>query len=166
MHAFPVAQQHLARTMLAESLRAVVCQQLLRRIDDVDDRTVALEVMINNDAIANLIRKNKSFQIPSVIATHRESGMQLLDDQLERLVKRGMVDADEALMRAADKSSFANMLVASGHLDEESEVATRALGGRPSIAPPSIAPLSIAPPSEPPPRRSSLRPKPRQSGEE
>ena len=62
--------------------------------------------MINNDAIANLIRKGKSFQIPSVIATQRDAGMQSMDSDLERLFKAGVISAEEAYMKAANKKNF------------------------------------------------------------
>ena len=66
----------------------------------------AAEVMINNDAIANLIRKGKAFQIPSVIATSREQGMQLMDGELMRLHKEGVISAEEAYLKAANKKDF------------------------------------------------------------
>src|SRR5690606_13916574 len=83
VHTLPAGRQPLVRGMLAESLRAVLCQQLLRRVDEPGKRVLACEVMINNDAIANLVRQDKAFQIPSVILTHREHGMQLMDGVLE-----------------------------------------------------------------------------------
>src|SRR5438445_12981363 len=81
--------------MLAGSLRAVVCQYLVPRADG-PGRCLAVEVMLNNEAIANLIRKGKSFQIPSVIATSREQGMQLMDQDLMRLYKEGRISAEDA----------------------------------------------------------------------
>jgi twitching motility protein PilT len=62
--------------------------------------------MVNNEAVANLIRKGKTFQIPSVIATQREAGMQSMDSDLERLFKAGLVSAEEAYMKAANKKNF------------------------------------------------------------
>jgi twitching motility protein PilT len=104
--ACPAAQHDDVRSMLAGSLRAVLCQFLLPRIDRPGTRVLAAEVMINNDAIANLIRKGKAFQIPSVIATSREQGMQLMDGELMRLHKEGVISAEEAYLKAANKKDF------------------------------------------------------------
>ena len=138
IHAFPGRQQYLIRSMLAESLKAVVCQQLLRRVDRPEARVVAAEVMINGDAIANLIRKEKTFQIASVIATHREEGMILMDQELERLVKQGVIDPDEALMKAVDKNAFATMLVSGGFIEDIEGRASLPPEARASIAPPAV----------------------------
>lgn len=110
VHAVPAKRQGLVRSMLAESLRAVCCQQLLRRIDEPGRRVLACEVMINNDAVAAMIRNDKAFQIPSVILTHRAEGMQLMDGVLEELVRGAVVDPDEALLKAVDKVAFGKML--------------------------------------------------------
>ncbi|MCU0693004.1 MAG: PilT/PilU family type 4a pilus ATPase, partial [Polyangiaceae bacterium] len=109
INAFPPAQQPQVRAMLAQSLRAVVCQHLLRRKGD-PGRVLAMEVMINNDAIANLIRKGKAFQIASTIATSRDAGMQLMDQELARLVREGQVHKEEAFMKAIDKKAFEALL--------------------------------------------------------
>lgn len=146
IHAFPAAQQPLVRSMLAESLRAVVCQQLLRRVDQPGGRALAAEVMINNDAISNLVRKGKCFQIPSVIATHRDVGMMLMDEELETLVRRGVVDAEEALAKSVNKQAFAGALVEAGFLSDSEQRSTLQ-----SYRPP--AQIS----SFPPPRPSSDR---------
>lgn len=105
--AAPSAQQDHMRSLLAGSLRAVICQFLLRRL--TGGRCLAVEVMINNDAVASLIRKGKSFQIPSVIATAREQGMQLMDAELMRLFKEGLVSAEEVYMKAASKKDFESL---------------------------------------------------------
>lgn len=105
--AAPSAQQDHMRSLLAGSLRAVICQFLLRRRSG--GRCLAVEVMINNDAVASLIRKGKGFQIPSVIATAREQGMQLMDSELMRLFKEGLVSAEEVYMKAASKKEFENL---------------------------------------------------------
>jgi twitching motility protein PilT len=105
VNAFPVSQQPQVRAMLAASLKAVVCQSLLRRKNG-EGRVVAAEVMLNNDAIANLIRKGKEFQIPTAIATGRHQGMQLMDQELARLVREDIIEPDEAFARAVDKLGF------------------------------------------------------------
>jgi twitching motility protein PilT len=62
--------------------------------------------MLNNEAIANLIRKGKTFQIPSLIQTSRELGMQLMDQELLRLLREGKLSRDEAYAKAASKKEF------------------------------------------------------------
>jgi twitching motility protein PilT len=66
--------------------------------------------MLNNEAIANLIRKGKTFQIPSVIATSRESGMQLMDSELLRLCDEGKISPEDAYMKAVNKKDFEDRL--------------------------------------------------------
>ncbi len=92
---FPTAQQPQIRTMLSESLRGVVAQQLLKRADG-KGRVAAVEVMICNQAIKNLIREGKGYQIQSVIQTGKASGMQLLSDHINELAANGQVNEDEA----------------------------------------------------------------------
>jgi twitching motility protein PilT len=105
INAFPVGQQPQVRSMLAETLRAVVCQHLLRRADG-KGRAIAVEVMLNNDAVANMIRKGKTYQIAQVIQSSRDVGMQSMDAELVRLVKAGVVTHEEAYAKALDKKAF------------------------------------------------------------
>ena len=106
INAFPSGQQPQVRSMLAETLRAVVCQHLLRRSDAQGGRVLAVEVMLNNDAVSNMIRKGKTFQIPTVIQSGRDVGMQSMDSELIRLVKAGIVSMEDAYAKANDKKSF------------------------------------------------------------
>jgi twitching motility protein PilT len=105
INAFPPGQQDHVRALLAGSLRAVVCQYLHRRLDGAG-RCLSVEVMLNTEAVANLIRKGKAYQLPSVIATSRQLGMQLMDQELVRLVKDGVIGADDAYMKAENKKEF------------------------------------------------------------
>jgi twitching motility protein PilT len=82
----------------------VTCQYLLRTPDNT--RLPAVEVMIANEAISTLIRKGKTFQIPTIMATSRDQGMRLMDVDLIRLAKSGKVDVDEAYAKAVDKRGF------------------------------------------------------------
>jgi twitching motility protein PilT len=93
--AFPGEKVDTARAAVADVLRAVVCQCLVRTKDHSSKR-VAVEVLINTDAVANLIRKGKTVQIPSLIATSGEQGMQSLEQDLHKLIQQGLVDADDA----------------------------------------------------------------------
>jgi twitching motility protein PilT len=105
INACPTARHDDVRSMLAGSLRAVVSQHLLRRADGTG-RVLAVEVMLNSDAVANLIRKGKTFQIPSVIATSKEAGMQLMDTELVRLHRQGLISAEDAYVKAVGKKDF------------------------------------------------------------
>jgi twitching motility protein PilT len=109
INTFPGGAQDQVRSMLSASLRAVVCQYLLRK-RDTEGRRLALEVMINNEAISSLIRKGKCYQIPSVIATGKDQGMQSMDNDLLRLVKEGAIFPDEAYMKARSKKEFESFL--------------------------------------------------------
>ncbi|MEJ2438988.1 MAG: PilT/PilU family type 4a pilus ATPase [Gammaproteobacteria bacterium] len=103
--AMPTSQKTLAKSFLAQHLNAVISQKLIRSADGRSRRAV-LEIMINNSAIANLILTNKVFQIPSIIQTHRDDGMQLLDQALLDAVQNKLVDPDDAYVHANDKKLF------------------------------------------------------------
>ncbi len=92
---FPTTQQPQIRTMLSESLRGVVAQKLLRTADG-KSRVAAVEVMICTPAIQNLIREAKTYQIPSVMQTGRNMGMQTMEDHIKALVEKGIIDEEEA----------------------------------------------------------------------
>jgi len=105
MNAFPAGARDQVRSMLADSLRAILCQHLIPRRDGTG-RVLAAEVLINNEAVAHLLRKGKAYQIPAVVATAREAGMQAMDVELRRLVHEGVISAEEAYMRATSKKDF------------------------------------------------------------
>ena len=151
--AFPPGQQEQVRSTLADSLRAVICQYLLKTRDG-QGRVLAVEVMLNNEAVANLIRKGKSFQIPSVIATSREQGMQLMDQDLMRLYKEGKITAEDAYMKAVSKKDFEALL-------EEQAAAKPAAAARPAQGTPaSQGPARAAQPTPAPqpPARPAVKP--------
>ncbi|OEU52961.1 MAG: type IV pili twitching motility protein PilT [Desulfobacterales bacterium C00003060] len=102
---FPADQQQQIRSTLADGLRAVVAQVLFKRIDK-KGRCAALEILIATPAVRNLIREAKTYQIPSMMQTGKKYGMQLLDDAIMDLYKKGWVSADEAYMKSNDKSKF------------------------------------------------------------
>lgn len=102
---FPPDQQTQVRTMLSESLRAVVSQRLVAKKDGTG-RVPALEVLVVNKAVSNLIRENKTFQIRSILQTGAAQGMCLLDGSLETLVKQGVITREEARRNAEDPKRF------------------------------------------------------------
>ncbi len=102
---FPAAEKEMVRSMLSESLRAVISQTLLKTKDE-QGRVAAHEIMIGTPAIRNLIRENKIPQMYSAIQTGQNVGMQTLDQNLQDLVKRGVVSANEARSKAANKEAI------------------------------------------------------------
>jgi twitching motility protein PilT len=106
---FPSSEQAQIRSTLADGIRAVVAQVLFKRADK-KGRCAALEIMIANAAVRNLIRESKTFQIPSMIQTGKKYGMQLLDDAIMDLVNKGWVAPDDAYAKCNDKSKFRSML--------------------------------------------------------
>jgi twitching motility protein PilT len=106
---FPRDAQEQVRAMLSESLKGVVCQQLLKTADG-KGRVAALEIMVGTPAISNLIREGKTFQIPSIIQTAKRDGMQLLDQHLLDLLKTKRVSPDEAYRCSSDKKQFEQYL--------------------------------------------------------
>jgi len=92
---FPEGQQQQIQTMLAESLRGVIAQNLLKRADG-SGRVAALEVLINNHAVANLIREGKTFQIPSAMQTGRADGMFTMHDSVQGFMNKGVISNQEA----------------------------------------------------------------------
>ena len=103
--AFPTSQQEQIRTMLSDSLKGVIAQVLLKRIDQ-PGRCAAMEILVGNTALANLIREGKTFQINSMLQTSKSLGMQSLDQSLQDLVKTRKIDPREALAYALDKKIF------------------------------------------------------------
>ncbi|MEO8503740.1 MAG: type IV pilus twitching motility protein PilT [Acidobacteriota bacterium] len=102
---FPAGQQSQVRTMLSESLRAVISQRLVPRADG-HGRVAALEILIANKAVSALIREDKTFQIRSVLQTQAAQGMCLLDASLLNLVKAGTIAKAEALRYAEEPQRF------------------------------------------------------------
>jgi twitching motility protein PilT len=106
---FPATEQAQIQSTLADSLRAVLSQTLFKRAD-IWGRCAALEIMIANPAVRNLIRESKTFQIPSMIQTGKKYGMQLLDDSIMELVNRGWISVDDAYNKCNDKAKFRSLL--------------------------------------------------------
>jgi len=103
--AFPSDQQAQVRTMLSESIAAIVSQLLLRRADK-EGRIAAFEILISSPAVANMIREQKVASIPNVIEAGKAQGMQLMDDELYNLASEGIISGEDAYMKATDKKRF------------------------------------------------------------
>jgi twitching motility protein PilT len=102
---FPAAEKEMVRSMLSESLRAVISQTLCKTKDG-EGRVAAHEIMIGTPAIRNLIRENKVAQMYSAIQTGQNVGMQTLDQNLQELLSRGVISNAEARKKAANKDNF------------------------------------------------------------
>jgi twitching motility protein PilT len=99
---FPPDQQDQIRIMVSESLRGVITQQLIPRVDG-KGRVLALETLTNTPAVSNVIRESKTYMLPGIIQTGRKQGMQLMDDALLDLYGKGLISAEETLARADQK---------------------------------------------------------------
>jgi twitching motility protein PilT len=102
---FPSEEQMQIRSTLADGIRAVISQVLFKRADK-KGRCAALEILIANPAVRNLIRESKTFQIPSMIQTGKKYGMQMLDDAIMDLYNKGWITADDAYMKCNEKAKF------------------------------------------------------------
>jgi twitching motility protein PilT len=103
--AFPAERQPQARAMLANSLRGVVAQLLLKR-SDRPGRIAVNEILIANAAVAAIIREGATHKLQDVIVSGRAQGMQFMDDAIWALLQKGIISAYEAFMKAIDKSRF------------------------------------------------------------
>jgi len=101
---FPAAEKSMVRSMLSESLKAVISQTLMKKIGG--GRVAAHEIMLGTPAIRNLIREDKVAQMYSAIQTGQNVGMQTLDQNLKELLAQGVVSKDEAQRKAAQPDSL------------------------------------------------------------
>ena len=104
---FPGDEKSMVRSMLSESLRAVISQTLIKRVGG--GRVAAHEIMIGVPAIRNLIREDKIPQMYSAIQTGMQHGMQTMDQCLQNLVNRGMITKQDAKEKAVDKNQFSGL---------------------------------------------------------
>ena len=101
---FPAAEKSMVRSMLSESLKAVISQTLMKKIGG--GRVAAHEIMIGTPAIRNLIREDKIAQMYSAIQTGQNVGMQTLDQNLKKLLASGVVAKEEAMRKAVQPDSL------------------------------------------------------------
>ncbi len=121
---FPADRQPQARAMLANSLRGVVAQLLLKRADR-PGRIAVNEILISNPAVAAIIREGATQKLQDVIVSGRAQGMQFMDDTIWALLEKGIVSPHEAFMKAIDKGRFKPFLSA------EEEALANAAGAAP-----------------------------------
>ncbi len=106
---FPVEQREQIRVMVSESLRGIITQQLVPRIDG-KGRVLALEILLNNPAVANTIREGKTFMLPGLMQIGKASGMKLMDESLYELYAAGLISKEEAFSRAESKQTMRQSL--------------------------------------------------------
>lgn len=107
---FPAEQQQQIRIQLANVIECIVSQQLIPRSDG-RGRIAAFEVMLANNAIRNLIRENKSYQIPSTILTSKKNGMQIMDDAIYDLFIMGHIDEENCIAFAHDQAKMSSKVI-------------------------------------------------------
>ncbi len=105
INVFPPGEEAFVRTMLSTSLVGVISQQLLPTADR-KGRVAALEIMINNAAVANLIREGKTEQLDNVIQSGGMQGMQRMDTAIKRLLDAKLITGEDAYMKARNKAEF------------------------------------------------------------
>ena len=110
---FPADRQAQIRTMLSESLKAVISQTLCKKIGG--GRVAAMEILMGTRAVSNLIREGKTFQIPSMMETKKGEGMVTLNDALMDLVRAEQITAEEAYFNAVEKVALRKKLESSGY---------------------------------------------------
>jgi len=106
---FPPDQQGQIRSTLAETLKGVIAQQLLLRADS-QGRVIAVEILVGTNALANMIREGKTYQIPSLIQTGRREGMQTMDQAILELLRQKQITPQEAYRKAIDKETYRQYL--------------------------------------------------------
>ena len=108
---YPASQQNQIRSMLAGNLQAVISQTLFQRCD-TKGMVPAVEIMLATSAVRNLIRENRTYEIPNVIETNRAMGMQTLDNSIAQLYFNGMISREEAISGAVHPEKLDRMLAA------------------------------------------------------
>jgi twitching motility protein PilT len=102
---YPPKEQEQIRSMVSESMRGVICQQLIPRADGTG-REPAVEIMFATPAVANIIREKKTFQLASVLQTGAKMGMVTMDDSIADLLRRGLITREEAAYRSESPDRF------------------------------------------------------------
>ncbi|MBP7049787.1 MAG: type IV pilus twitching motility protein PilT [Phycisphaerae bacterium] len=117
---YPAGQQNQIRTMLANTLQAVISQTLFRRIDQ-PGMVPCTEILLCTSATRNCIRENRIYEIPNIIETSRRLGMQSMDNSIAEMYFKGFIDRDEAIVRSSNPGKMEKILVAAGKLNDSSK---------------------------------------------
>jgi len=119
---YPAGQQNQIRTMLANTLQAVISQTLFKRIDQ-PGMVPCTEILLCTSATRNCIRENRIYEIPNIIETSRRLGMQSMDNSIAEMYFKGFIDRDEAIVRSSNPGKMEKTLVAAGKLNDASTTA-------------------------------------------
>jgi twitching motility protein PilT len=128
---FPAEQQEQVRIMIANSLQGIVTQTLIPTADR-QGRVAALEVLLPDDAVRNLVRQGKTEQVYSVMQTNTERGMQTMEQALAELILRRVIEVEEGLSRSSRKEQLIGVLERQG-FDVKGALAFAALSAQPSL---------------------------------
>ncbi len=119
---YPAGQQNQIRTMLANTLQAVISQTLFRRIDE-PGMVPCTEILLCTSATRNCIRENRIYEIPNIIETSRRLGMQSMDHSIAEMYFKGFIDRDEAIVRSSNPGKMEKILVPTGRPENAAELA-------------------------------------------
>ncbi|NLH42415.1 MAG: type IV pilus twitching motility protein PilT [Planctomycetes bacterium] len=122
---YPSGQQNQIRTMLANTLQAVISQTLFKRIDQ-PGMVPCTEILLCTSATRNCIRENRIYEIPNIIETSRRLGMQSMDNSIAEMYFKGFIDRDEAIVRSSNPGKMEKTLVAAGKMADASKAAVAA----------------------------------------
>ncbi|HON91634.1 MAG TPA: type IV pilus twitching motility protein PilT [Sedimentisphaerales bacterium] len=122
---YPAGQQNQIRTMLANTLQAVISQTLFKRIDQ-PGMVPCTEILLCTSATRNCIRENRIYEIPNIIETSRRLGMQSMDNSIAEMYFKGFIDRDEAIVRSSNPGKMEKTLVAAGKLPDTSKAVATA----------------------------------------
>jgi len=110
---YPPAQQGQIRTMLANTLQAIISQTLFKRIDE-PGMVPCAEILLCTSAVRNCIRENRIYEIPNIIETSRGMGMQNVDHSIANMYEKGFLDREEAVIRSCNPAKMDNVLAPQG----------------------------------------------------
>ena len=113
---YPAGQQNQIRTMLANTLQAVISQTLFKRVDQ-PGMVPCIEILLCTAATRNCIRENRIYEIPNIIETSRRLGMQSMDSSIADMYFKGYIDRDEAIVRSSNPGKMEKTLAAAGKTD-------------------------------------------------
>jgi twitching motility protein PilT len=114
---YPSGQQNQIRTMLANTLQAVISQTLFRRVDQ-PGMVPCTEILLCTSATRNCIRENRIYEIPNIIETSRRLGMQSMDNSIAEMFFKGFIDKDEAIVRSSSPGKMEKVLAAAGKMND------------------------------------------------